>query len=328
MNQDFAVSNTTSDISHIGPLVQELSLDKDGCITLDQTLPANTGDQPLTIAAIKQASLGTSLEIRADPSGPNEQNLTIDLPAGAGAGTVASALVSQLGLTRQNNGVSINFVVYLPTTPAVNLTSTDPNVLGVPLTLYSAGGDGITTVGIELAMVGTATTPPVVRLVAKYMPFTCDVATSYVKVKTNTELPPNPSILVPFTSIGSGTWFTVILNQVLGGTLTGYDTTTGIFTAPEDAVYNFSASIRWLGTSGTPATTAAYNDPTFPGVITEFKLFNDFPDNNNNYVLNATTFLSSGTTYRLAIQNNGGVDRNYNPDATHLTITKLISCPP
>jgi hypothetical protein len=171
MNQDFAVSNTTTDVTHVGPLAQEIALDKNGTISLDQSIVAPGGDQPLTIAAIKQAALGTSIVLRADPAGANVANLTLDLPAGGVAGDVASALVSQLGLLRQNDGVTINFALFTSTPADINLTSTDPNILGLPQALFSVGAAGLALVAIELAVVGTSATPPVVRITSGNITF-------------------------------------------------------------------------------------------------------------------------------------------------------------
>jgi hypothetical protein len=239
MNRNFAVSNTTSDISHIGPLIQELSLDKNGCITLDQTLPTNTGDQPLTIAAIKQAALGSSVTIRADPSGTFQQDLTLNLPAGGVAGDIASALVSELGLNRQNDGVSVDFVVYNPTLAPIDLTSTDPNILGPPLQLYGLSGDGITTLGIELATVGTATTPPVIRLSVKTMSF------SLTAQKVQFAIP----IGVVQDIVGGATQLVTVMTQAIEdpaypNTLSGFDPSTGLFTAPETGVYAIHYQFR------------------------------------------------------------------------------------
>lgn len=165
MNQDFSVSNTTTDLTHVGPVAQEIALDKNGSITLDQTLAANAGDAPLTIAAIKQAALGTSVTIRPDPVGANVQDLTLNKAVGDADGSVASALVSQLGLLRIHDGVTVNFACFSTAAfAAISLSTDDANILGGPLVLFAGGAEGLALVSFELTLVGTAATPPVVTM--------------------------------------------------------------------------------------------------------------------------------------------------------------------
>ncbi len=171
MNQDFSVSNTTTDVTHVGPLAQELALDRNASITLDQSLVAPKGNPPLSIATIKQAALGTSVVLRIDPAGFNVTNLTLDLPAAGVAGDVASALVSQLGLLRQGDAVTVNFALFTSAGATINLTSTDANVIGLPQILFGAFSTGLSLVAIELAVVGTTAVPPVVRITSANISF-------------------------------------------------------------------------------------------------------------------------------------------------------------
>jgi hypothetical protein len=294
MSQSFTISNTTSDISHIGPLVQELSLDISACISIDQTLPTNTGDQPLTIAAIKQASLGSSVTIRADPAGVNQQNLTLNLPAGGAAGTIAQALVSELGLLRQNDGVTIDFVVYTPTSAPIELTSDEPNIIGLPLVLYPNGTDGISTVGIELAMVGTETTPPIVRLVQKSCcGFSCnlDAQHLFLRVVENQEIPAGGSQQINFT-------------EVVSGSLPGY-TAPGLFTAPEDGMYSFSVNLIWSSLSlGNFFTQGIIRRGTNVDPDDKHREYSqqNFSGTAVAYSLSATMFLTEGDVITLRAQ--------------------------
>ena len=167
MNQEFSVSNTTTDITHVGPLSQQISLDKNASITLDQTITTLTGNVPLTMAAIKQAALGSSITIRPDPAGGNIQNLTLNKAVGAANGSVSSALASQLGLTRANDGVTINFAVFAqPPWAAIGVSSDDTFITTGPVALFPANTPGIGYLAIELSTVGTTTTPPSIVLTA------------------------------------------------------------------------------------------------------------------------------------------------------------------
>ena len=170
MNQDFTVSNTTTDVTHVGPLAQEIALDKNASITIDQATLAPV-TIPLTIAAIKQAALGTSVTLRPINLDGTVVALVLNKAVGAADGSVANALVGQLGLIRQNDGVTVNFACFSTDAfAAINLASDDANILGGTLVLFAGGAQGLALVSFELTQVGNPTTPPVVTMAVINLP--------------------------------------------------------------------------------------------------------------------------------------------------------------
>jgi hypothetical protein len=215
------------------------------------------------------------------------QNLTLDLPVGGVAGDVASALVSQLGLLRQNDGVTVNFVVFTPTTPAINLTSTDPNILGAPLTLFNPGESGITWLAIELAAVGTSALPPVIRLSAGHQEFAGPTGSSFVRVANFGSQTITGA--APFTDV-------IFASGIQAGTLPGWDTVGNTtFTSQTDSTYGIWWSPRIEATAGQGDWTLGFQTGGSNAVQI---LDQDDTTNDFRRVLSATVFLSAGGTLR------------------------------
>ncbi len=137
----FSVSNTVADVTTIGPLAQDLSLQRTG--TLSFTLIAPPGvNIPLSMGTIKQASLaGIHLNlINTNGISTGTANLTINLKAGATAGGVARGLQKALGLVLPGDIAVIRFYTFrdLADAEVINITSNDPSVSGSPSILFNS----------------------------------------------------------------------------------------------------------------------------------------------------------------------------------------------
>jgi hypothetical protein len=140
MNQAFGVNNTTNDITHSGPVAQELALHKGA--TLFAIISADT-DTPLSMGMIKQAALGTTIVINFDDvAGGFGQVYTLNKETGAANGTVAAALVKELLFKRVGDCALLHFHACQRLTSGgdVLVVSNDTSVLGIPGILF----DGLT----------------------------------------------------------------------------------------------------------------------------------------------------------------------------------------
>lgn len=124
-------------------------------------------------------------------------------------------------------------------------------------------------------------------------------------------------------TIAHTTTTTVIFDTEVTDVLGEYDTTTGIFTAKDDGVYNVATTVGWeAGTAGSYVTTitantigivrAQFNGPTTIGRLSQ--------------PISATVKISAGQTiYISVVQTSGGNEilQTFTQGITALTITKV-----
>ena len=139
MNQAFGVNNTTNDITHSGPVAQELALHKGATLFADTTTVTET---PLSMGLVKQAALGTTIVVDFDnPAGTGAQAYTLNKAAGAADGTVAADLVKELLFKRVGDCALLHFFSCqrLTDEAVVIVQSDDASVLGSPTDLFDGG---------------------------------------------------------------------------------------------------------------------------------------------------------------------------------------------
>jgi hypothetical protein len=149
MNQAFGLNNTTNDITHSGPVAQELALHKGA--TLFAIISVDT-DTPLSMGLIKQASLGTTIVINFDDVAGNlGQVYRLNKETGAANGTVAAALVKELLFKRVGDCALLHFHACQRITGGADVlvVSNDTSVLGSPAIVFDGtvpekvGGEAI-----------------------------------------------------------------------------------------------------------------------------------------------------------------------------------------
>ncbi len=141
MNQSFGVNNTINDITHSGPVAQELALHK-GATLFALIGGGFTTFTPLSMGIIKQAALGTTVVINFDdPAGQGTQGYRLNKETGAANGTVAAALVKELLFKRVGDCALLHFYSCQRLTDPegdVIVLSNDTFVLGSPF-LFNGG---------------------------------------------------------------------------------------------------------------------------------------------------------------------------------------------
>ena len=123
--------------------------------------------------------------------------------------------------------------------------------------------------------------------------------------------------------IAHNTWTTVIFDEEIVDTLGEYNTTTGIFTAKDDGVYQVSAWIVWANTNATKQYRIAIITPTntYPPIWVSTANESYHPSH-----LSMSVKLTAGQTiYIQAYQDSGGNESLTAPIDTwnNLTITKV-----
>nr|QBK85387.1 MAG: hypothetical protein LCIVAC01_01960 [Iridovirus LCIVAC01] len=148
-NQQFGVNDTTNDITHNGPVAQELALHK-GATLFAITDGANV--EALSFGTVKQAALGTTVVVDfSNLAGAGTQVYTLNKEAGAGNGTVAADLIAQLLLKRVGDCALLHFHACerLTSVSTISVQSDDTSVTGSPAILYAGalapkvGGEAI-----------------------------------------------------------------------------------------------------------------------------------------------------------------------------------------
>ncbi len=151
MNQSFKINNTTKDITHSGPVAQELALHKGARLIADLSVVTNT---PLSMGLIKQATLGTTIIMDFIKILGGFQSYTLNKAAGAPNGSVARALIDQLNFKRVGDCALLHFFACnrLETTVGLDtvcVQSDDTSVIGGLVILFDAnspakrGGEAI-----------------------------------------------------------------------------------------------------------------------------------------------------------------------------------------
>jgi hypothetical protein len=108
MNQAFEVNNTIKDITHSGPVAQELALHKGATLIAD--LAAGLHFTPLSFGAVKQAALGTTIVVNfINLGGDGAQFFTLNKAVGAPNGSVAAALIKELLFKRVGDCALLHF---------------------------------------------------------------------------------------------------------------------------------------------------------------------------------------------------------------------------
>jgi len=150
MNQSFALNNTTNDITHSGPVAQQLALHK-GAILFAQLIGPDTF-VPLSMGMVKQAALGTTVVVNFDnTAGSAITSYTLNKEAGAANGSVAKDLIDQLLFKRVGDCALLHFFACqrLEDEGEVRVQSDDTSVTGSPVTLFvgdqsaKTGGEAI-----------------------------------------------------------------------------------------------------------------------------------------------------------------------------------------
>jgi hypothetical protein len=133
------VNNTTKDITHTGPVAQELALHKGAILFADVT--DGTTTEPLSMGMMKQAAMGSTIFINfSDTSGNGLQNYTLNKATGAPNGSVARALIDQLNLKRVGDCALLHFFAcqrLMDVFATVVVVSDDTSVLSNGLILYN-----------------------------------------------------------------------------------------------------------------------------------------------------------------------------------------------
>jgi hypothetical protein len=106
MNQSFQVNNTIKDITHSGPVAQELALHKGALLIADLSVATNT---PLSMGLIKQAAMGSTIVMDFIKIAGGFQSYTLNKVSGAPNGSVARALIDQLNFKRVGDCALLHF---------------------------------------------------------------------------------------------------------------------------------------------------------------------------------------------------------------------------
>ena len=112
MSRSFKVNNTIQDITHSGPVAQELALHKGATLFVSPPVPPGPPFtiSPLSMGIIKQAAMGSTIVIDfLDPDDILEQIFTLNKATGAPNGSVARALVKELNFKRVGDCALLHF---------------------------------------------------------------------------------------------------------------------------------------------------------------------------------------------------------------------------
>lgn len=153
----FKITDTNHSFTSNGPITQDLSHQDSSVFNFNLNFTGITFFDP---GSIEQASLsGIVLNIS---SGSQTQELALDMPTGIASGFTAKSLQQLLDIPRVGDTSILTFYNVgsaLTGIGGVELTSNDPNVLGVPLTLFSGASssenNGVSLVAIKTTNVTT-----------------------------------------------------------------------------------------------------------------------------------------------------------------------------
>lgn len=137
-NLDLVIKQTEHSFTTLGPLSQDLSMQRSALFNFDLSLTSSTDNEVLTIADLRQASL-SGLVVNT-VNGTHTQSFTLNKESGAANSTVAAAIEQALGLKRVGETAILKFYNTGTITSnggALTITSDDTSVLSLPLTLFS-----------------------------------------------------------------------------------------------------------------------------------------------------------------------------------------------
>lgn len=134
---DFGVSNTTADVTNVGPLSQQLSIAGPSVLTISGAAPTLV---PISIATLKQAAL-SGVVINVDPVGASTSDFTLNKKPGALNGTVSGALITEFNLTEDNSSAILKFHTPSLMAGTVRLSSDDAqmSITAAPINLFTPG---------------------------------------------------------------------------------------------------------------------------------------------------------------------------------------------
>ncbi len=134
---DFGVSNTTTDVTNVGPLAQQLSISGPNLLTINLVAPTLV---PITIATLKQAAL-SGVVIHIPVSAGATSDFTLNKKPGAPNGSVAIALASALNLTSTSSSTVLKFHNPANFAGTVRLSSDDTTltIQATPMNLFTGG---------------------------------------------------------------------------------------------------------------------------------------------------------------------------------------------
>ena len=146
MSRSFQVNNTTNDITHSGPVSQQLALHKGATLFVSPPVPPGP---PFTIGnlsmgIIKQAAMGSTIIIDfLDPDNVENQIFLLDKADGAPNGSVARALIKELNFKRVGDCALLHFFASKKHTVGnIAVGSDDTSVTGGTPVLFNSTGLG------------------------------------------------------------------------------------------------------------------------------------------------------------------------------------------
>ena len=152
---DFGVSNTTTDVTNVGPLAQQLSIAGPSVLTISTAAPTLI---PINFAELKQATL-SGVSVNITPSGGATSDFTLNKKPGAPNGSVASALIREFNFARGlGSSALLKFHNFSNFAGTVRLSSDDTflSIQGTPINLFT-GGVGPAETHVLVVKVGFAT---------------------------------------------------------------------------------------------------------------------------------------------------------------------------
>ncbi len=217
--------------------------------TLSATLFSMGGTfVPLNVADIDDMKF--MLQIDASPPATIGATLSLILTSSTD-GSVSRRLQNLLGLTSTTSCGILGFYLPVAITGAgtsIELTSTDPNISPPTLTLYESPQDGF----VQVLVCATNIKPGEEACTLSIFQGRSQSAAAsdrYAFLDIGADIP----------LAASGSTVVVIFDSLRAGGLPGYDTTTGIFTAPRDGMYAFTTQMNWGAAEAGTGFTAIVN---------------------------------------------------------------------
>jgi hypothetical protein len=164
MNQAFEINNTTKDITHSGPVAQELALHKGAKVLVDMNV---SSQNPFPISMMKQAALGTTVVVDIlNPGGDALVDFIIGPIVPPPPGSVARALVKELNFKRVGDCAllhffSCNFAKNM-TGDTIRVFSQDLHISGGPILFFGGvankrGGEAVLEIRVTSLTPGIET---------------------------------------------------------------------------------------------------------------------------------------------------------------------------